>query len=95
MVWSAFAVRSMSCPAEMIAEIVCGQIREQRKSHVGRRRAMRDHGSGMLLIVIRRQPMIFRADEGLEERPGFPGKLPQKEGLIRCQPCLGGGRAAG
>ena len=77
-----------------VAEVVSGQIRQQRKAHVGRRRAMCDHGNGMLLIVIRRQPMIFRADEGLEERPGFPGKLPQKEGLIRRQPCFGGGRAA-
>ena len=35
--------------------------------------------------------MIFRADEGFEERPGFPGKLPQKEGLIRRQPCFAAG----
>ena len=35
--------------------------------------------------------MILRADEGLEERPGFPGKLPEKEGLIRREPCFAAG----
>ncbi len=33
--------------------------------------AMRNNGSRMLLVVIRRQPMIIRADEGFEERPCF------------------------
>ncbi len=69
-------------PGRNVAEVVSGQIREQRKPHVGRRRAMPDHGNGMLLIVIRRQPMIFRTDERLEERPGLSGKLPEKEGLV-------------
>ena len=73
-----------------IAEVVRGQIREQRQSHVGRRRAMRDHGNGMLLIVIRRQPMIFRTDEGLEERPGLSGKLPEKDSLAASQTALRG-----
>ena len=39
-------------------------------------------GHGMFLIVIRRQPIVFRADEGLEERPGFAGNRVQKEGLV-------------
>jgi hypothetical protein len=43
---------------------------------------MPDHSSGMLLIAIRRQLMIFRADESLEERPGLPGKLLEKDGLV-------------
>ena len=65
-----------------VAEVVSGQIRKERKPHVGRRRAMPDHGNGMLLIVIRGQPVIFRSDESLEERPGLSGKLPEKEGLV-------------
>ena len=48
---------------------------------------MCDHGNGMLLIVIRRQPMIFRADERLEECPRLSGKLPKKDGLVSRQPC--------
>ena len=68
---SAFVVRSMSCAGRNVAEIVGGQVREQRQSHIGRRRAMRDDGDRMLLIVIRRQPMIVRADESLEECPGL------------------------
>ena len=73
-----------------VAEVVRGQICEQRKSHIGRRRAMRDHGNGMLLIVIRRQPMIVRTDERLEERPGLSGKLPEKDGLVGRQTSLRG-----
>jgi len=70
-----------------VAEVVRGQIGEERKSHVGRRRAMPDRSNGMLLIAIRWQPMIFRADECLEECPGPPGKLPEKDGLVSGQPC--------
>ncbi len=85
MVWNAFCRAFDELSGRKVAEVVRGQIRQQRKSHVGRRRAVRHHGNGMLLIVIRRQPMILRADESLEECPGFPGNLPQKEDLICCQ----------
>ena len=47
---------------------------------------MRNRGTAILLIVIRRQPMIFRADKGLEERPSFARKLAQKGGLLNRQP---------
>ena len=46
---------------------------------------MGDPGHGMFLGVIRWQPMIFRADKGLEERPGLSRNLVQEEGLIRRQ----------
>ena len=36
----------------------------------------------LLLNVIRRQPIVFRADEGLEERPGFAGNRAEKESLV-------------
>ena len=71
-----------------VAEVVRGQIRKQRKSHVGRRRAMRDHGSAILLIVIRRQPVVLRADECLKEGPGFSGKLSEKKELAGGQSCF-------
>ena len=62
-----------------IAEVVGGQIRQQGQSHVGGRGAMRNDGNGMLLIIIRRQPMVSRSNECLKESPGFPGDLAQKE----------------
>ena len=74
-----------------VAEVVRGQIREQRKPHVGRGRAMRNHGNRMLLIVIRWQPVIFRTDEGLEERPGLARNLLQKNDLVGRQPCFTAG----
>jgi hypothetical protein len=48
--------------------------------------AMTDHGNRMLLKVVRRQPMIFRTNKSLEVRPGLPGQLPEKDGLVGCQP---------
>ena len=71
-----------------ITEVVGGQIGEERKPHVGRRRAMRHHTHGMLLIVIRRQPMVFWAHERLEERPRLSRQHPKKDGLISRQPRL-------
>ena len=70
-------------PRRKVSEVVGGQVREERKPHVGRRRAMGDRGDAVFLVVVRRQPMVFRADEGLEERPGPPRKLPEKEDLVR------------
>jgi len=39
------------------------------------------NGDGMLLKVVRRQPVIIRSDKRLEERPGPSGEHPEKEGL--------------
>jgi len=59
---------------------------------VGRRRCDARPGSGMLLIVIRRQPMIFRADESLERTAQvFSGKLPEKIGSGQRSALLHGG----
>src|SRR3990170_6391354 len=79
------AFDELSC--RNVAKVVSGQICEQGKSHVSRRRAMCDPGNGMLLIVIRRQPMIFRACERFEERPGLSGNLTEKAGLFVRQLC--------
>ena len=64
-----------------VAEVVRRQIREQRKPHVGRRGAVCHPGGGLLLIIVGRQPMIFRADECLEERPRPACTFPQEDGL--------------
>ena len=69
-----------------IAEIVGGQVRQQRQSHIGRRGAVRNGGSAIFLEVVRRQPMVGRADEVIEEGPGPPrqhaqeGQLSDREG---------------
>src|SRR3972149_9840847 len=47
---------------------------------------MPDHSNGMLLIAIGWQPMIFRADECLEERPRLSRQLLEKDGLVSRQP---------
>ncbi|OQA80543.1 MAG: hypothetical protein BWY31_03992 [Lentisphaerae bacterium ADurb.Bin242] len=67
------------------SEVVCGQIRQQREPHVGGRCAVSDDRDRILLIVVGRQPMVFRADEGLKERPRFPGGPAQKPNLCRGQ----------
>ena len=43
---------------------------------------MREPGGGVLLEVVRRQPMVFRADVGLEERPGPAREIAQEEDLF-------------
>src|SRR5216684_6543636 len=43
---------------------------------------MRNYSNPILLIVVRRQPMIFRADKGLEEAPSLSRKLLQKQSLV-------------
>ena len=65
----AFAVRSEELAGRDVAEIVGGQIREQRESHVRRRRAVRDHRDRMLLLVVRRQPLVVRAHEASRRTP--------------------------
>ena len=82
-------------PGRQIAEVVGGQVREQRQSHIRRRRAMRDSRNRMLLIVIRRKPMIVRTDEGLEERPGLSGQVLKKDRLVRQSDWLRAGPAVG
>ena len=64
-----------------VAEVVGGEIREQREAHVRRRRAMRDDRDRMLLIVVGRQPPVVRTDERLEERPG-PSRERAQEGHL-------------
>ena len=52
------------------AEVAGGDDREQVHADVGRGRPMRDDGRGVVLDVVRRQGVVQRSDEGLEEAPG-------------------------
>src|SRR6185312_4231533 len=71
-----------------VAEVVRRQVREQREPHVGRRSAVRDDSGGMLLEIVRRQPVILRADEGLEEVPGLARGCAQEVRLLWREPRL-------
>ena len=73
-------------PSGDVAEIIGGQIRKQRQPHVGRRRTMADQRDRVLLIVIGRQPMIVRADEGLEELPCLAGNFRRNSFCSSCYP---------
>src|SRR5947208_2932785 len=52
-----------------VAEVVRGEIGEQRQAYVRRRRPMGDDFGGMLLEVVGRQPVVLGTDEYLEEPP--------------------------
>ena len=54
-----------------VAQVVGGQGREQQQALVGRRGAMGNAAVGDLLEVVRREPVVFFADESLEEVPGL------------------------
>ena len=56
-------------PGSDVAEVISGEIRQQRHPHVGRRCSMRDNPHRMFLVIVRRQPVVFGSDEGLEESP--------------------------
>ncbi len=78
-------------PGGKVAEVVGRQIRQQGQPDVGRRRAMRDRGDAILLIVVGRQPVVFRADEALEEGPGATRKFAQEAHLLERQGRLAAG----
>ncbi|MNZ46191.1 hypothetical protein D3C78_638660 [compost metagenome] len=65
-----------------VAEVVGGQIRQQGHAHVGRRGAVGDDSGGLLLEIVRRQPVVLRADMAVEESPGPPRQDPQKAQLV-------------
>ncbi len=58
-------------PGRDVAEIVRRQIGQQRQPHIGRRGAMRQRGGAVFLVIVRRQPVVIRADESLEISPGL------------------------
>ena len=55
-----------------VAEVVAGHVRQQRQPNVGRRGAVRDRVDAVFLNIVGGQPVIVRADKGLEEGPGPP-----------------------
>jgi hypothetical protein len=56
---------------------------------------MRDDGDRLLLVVVGRQPVILRTDEGLEECPGLAGRGAQESDLIRAAAASRGARVDG
>ncbi len=64
------------------AEIMGRQDREQIKPDIGGRGAMGDDRLRFFLEIIRRQHVVFRPDELLEEFPGPPRDEPQRPFLV-------------
>ena len=71
-----------------VAEVVGRQIGQQSEPHVGRRSAVRDHRYRMFLEVVRRQPMIFGADEGFEKCPRPARQFLQEDNLLVAEFCF-------
>lgn len=65
-----------------IPEVVRREVRQECEPHVRRRRAVRDHGGGVLLKIVRRQPVVFGPDERLEEAPRPGRQIVQKLLLV-------------
>src|SRR3546814_4723225 len=66
-----------------VTQIVGSQRGQQCHAQVGRRGTVRDHRTRFLLIIVRCQPMIVRADELFEVQPGATGDEPQLAPLAR------------
>src|ERR1700694_3345776 len=69
-----------------VTEVARRHVGEKRQAHVGGGSTMSDSRYRVLLKVVRRQPMIFGTDKGLEERPRPACGLSQKEYLVTGQP---------
>jgi hypothetical protein len=59
------------------SEVAGAHRRQEVKPEVGGRGAMRQHRSGVLLEIVRRQHAIFGGDESLEVPPRAPRHQPQ------------------
>ena len=62
-------------------EFAGGGRRQQQKADIGRRRPVSDDGGGILLEIVRRQHVVGRGDERLEEPPGPSRDQPQRAGI--------------
>src|SRR5438105_1887876 len=71
-----------------VAEVVRREIREERHADVGGRGSMRNGGERTFLVIVWRQPMIFRSDKRLEKRPGLARNLTQENSFIEREPCF-------
>ena len=68
-----------------IAEVVCGERREQPHADVGRRGAARDPHAGIELHVVRRPRMLGRGHVALEIAPRLAGDHPQLSGVMKAE----------
>ena len=62
-----------------VSEIVRGERRQQLQTDIGRRRSMRDRVLAISLVVVRHEPVVFRADELLEKSPRRPRDLAERQ----------------
>ena len=68
-----------------VAEVRGREARELRNADVGRRGAVRDHGAGLLLEIVGRQPVVLLDDELLEVGPGLARDAAQENRLLTRQ----------
>src|SRR3989442_3489549 len=68
-----------------VTKVVRGNSRQKKQTHVGGRRTMRDHRERILLKIVGRQPVIFRADEGFKKAPGATRDIPCQAQIVREQ----------
>src|SRR4029079_10167305 len=69
-----------------VAEIVSGQVREERQSDVGRRRAMRGAVGRFLLDVVWREVVVDRADVSFKVPPRTPRDRSEENTVLFRQP---------
>ena len=68
-----------------VAKVIGGQVSQQRHSDIGGRGAMCHRRPAIFLIIVGRQPVIFRPHKGLKEGPGFTRNFFQKYCLLSGQ----------
>ena len=68
------------------AEVARADRRQEIEAEIGRRGPMRDDRLRVLLEVVRRQHVVRRRDEGLEEAPGAPRDQAQRAGVGSARP---------
>ena len=65
-----------------ITKVPGRQIGQQGEAHIGGRGARGDHWDRHLLVIVRRQPVFLRGDEGIKKVPGPAGGASQKDELL-------------
>src|SRR5262249_24369851 len=82
------------CSQAEIAEIVGRERREKGQPHVRRGRAVSDLSFGVLLIVVRRQPVVLGRHESLEKGPRLTGQAAKVYAFVSRQSQLASPRGS-
>ncbi len=69
-------------PAQDVAEVIGRKVGEQRHSDVGWRSALRGALDRVLLMIVRRQPILIGSDESIEEAPRPARECTQEQRFV-------------